>query len=148
MRDIIIGAGVAATLGLALGAIARPNLLLQPGSIPMEPVATYALQGGAALPAYPGRTPDYVVGTDWATRNDDAVAAQALAEVAAAQSAGRDASAQVDEGRDDAWRVEEAGPDPGEAQPPPPSYPSVDGDILPGAAVANPSGAYHIAPSV
>lgn len=79
MRQLFIGASVAAALGLAAGGVLRPNLTLQAGSSQMAANPQPQFDDSAAMTAYTGPAPDYVVGTDWLPRNDAAIA-QALAE--------------------------------------------------------------------
>jgi hypothetical protein len=83
VRRLLIGAGVAAALGLTAGGVLRPNLTLQGGSIEMEALPRPQAVETAEAASYSGPVPDYVLGSDWAPRNDAAIG-RALAEASKA----------------------------------------------------------------
>jgi hypothetical protein len=70
LRTALGGAGLALAMGLVLGGAMRPNLAGED-----RPAGPQTILGQAAtrptgplnpsVSAYPGRTPDYVMGTDW-----------------------------------------------------------------------------------
>jgi hypothetical protein len=85
VRRLLIGAGVAAALGLTAGGVLRPNLTLQGGSIEMEAIPQPQAVETAEAVSYSGPAPDYVLGSDWVPRNDAAIG-RALAEAPKAAS--------------------------------------------------------------
>lgn len=125
MRELFLGSAPAAALGLLLGGMARPELAIEQPR-PMEPAQVAYVSAPYEPPAYAATPPSYVLGTDWTRRSRIFIASSYVeptppepADYAYAEHASVDASAT-------------------EIFNPPPSYPSVDGDILAGIGSAEP----------
>ena len=139
MRKLIIGAGgagLAAAIGAFLGGVAQPHLAID-GAMPMQPVAqTQVAWTEPALAPSSAPPPVYVTGTDWLPRD----------ETVAEPSPPSDDLDQADGGQAVPWRVEREGPAPSDASAVEPAYPSIEGDILAGASVAEPAATYMVKP--
>jgi hypothetical protein len=124
VKALFVGSAPAAALGLLLGAAARPELGLE-APPPMEPApAAYASFTAEPSP-YAGQTPAYVYGTDWMIRRA-AAAPPPEAEPEPIAETYLFAHYEAPE------------PQPQEVWAPPPTYPSIDGDILAGTEPAHP----------
>jgi hypothetical protein len=139
MRKLIIGAGgagLAAAIGAFLGGIAQPHLMID-ASLPMQPVTqTEVAWAGSGVAPSSAPPPAYVTGTDWLPRN----------EPVAEPSLPSDDADQAADGQSVPWRVEPEGPAPHDASAVEPAYPSVEGDIVGGATIAQPAATYTIKP--
>lgn len=76
MRELLAGMAVATAAGLLMGAAMRPDLyegeLLAPQLFSVAP-ADHSIPDAAPPAAYVGPVPDYVYGTDWKRRTEEAV---------------------------------------------------------------------------
>lgn len=124
----MIGAGVAAALGLYLGNLAQPKLDLQAPAPMQAATAVFTDWSDPAPVAYAGHAPDHVVGSDWLPQKH-VVAVESDATPAPTAD-------------DIEWAYEErafaeaAAPLPETPPPTSAAYPSVAGDILAGAHAA------------
>lgn len=141
MKELIVGAGVAASLGLYLGNLAQPQLALD-APAPMEPVAAvFTGWDDGASAAYAGPAPDHVIGSDWAPERH-----VVTMEPRAAPQPTPDEIELAYEERAFAEAADSA-PQP-EAPPAAPTYPPVAGDILAGTNGAAPPAAIDQTPEV
>jgi hypothetical protein len=143
VKELIVGAGVAAALGLYLGDLAQPEFGLDSPELMQPAAVSFADWDDGAPAAHVGGVPEHVFGSDRPRRHGVAVeshpaSSSSVDEVEWAYAERPFADEKI---ADDVARAPET-------PPAPPTYPSLAGDILAGTHGAEPPLALDLTPKV
>ena len=136
----MVGAGVAAALGLYLGNLAQPQLALEDPAPMQAAAAVFTGWNDPAPAAYAEHEPAYVMGSDWLPQKHVVVAERHATPAPTADD--------IEWAYEERAFAESAAGLPEAPPAPPPTYPSVAGDILAGTHGVEAPAAVDLTPEV